>query len=91
MSTISSTVSTMEVPKSKEGGRMKRLKLDDPATNHYRYEKSKVREIAEKIIDEIEKEVIIHWSPWRKERNVFKDMLTIVSRPNRAKHFYVCV
>ncbi|KAG2286248.1 hypothetical protein Bca52824_045852 [Brassica carinata] len=47
----------MEVPKSKKDGRMKRLKLDDPATNHYRYEKSKVREMAEKIVDEIEKEL----------------------------------
>lgn len=67
----------MEVPKSKKDGRMKRLKLDDPATNHYRYEKSKVREMAEKIVDEIEKEVIILW---RKEGNVFIDMLKIVSR-----------
>ncbi|KAJ4902966.1 hypothetical protein Rs2_16917 [Raphanus sativus] len=47
----------MGVPKSKKDGRIKRLKLDDPATNHYRYEKSKVREMAEKIIDEIEKEL----------------------------------
>lgn len=65
----------MGVPKSKKDGRIKRLKLDDPATNHYRYEKSKVREMAEKIIDEIEKEVTIHW---RKEGNVFKDMLNIL-------------
>lgn len=65
----------MGVPKSKKDGGIKRLKLDDPATNHYRYEKSKVREMAEKIIDEIEKEVTIHW---RKEGNVFKDMLNIL-------------